>query len=238
MGSVSLIINHDLYSDPYDYDFSLLKLSTPVDFLANPHIRPICLPTSASNMYTGDTATVTGWGMTAEGGKISDVLREVDLEVLPNWACKEIYEKSFNITSRMICANEYGKSACYGDSGGPLVTTAGDGISPGQNYELIGVDAGASSKCAQPGYAEVFARVTSELDWIKFIIGDGEFCPREIADMFVESSGGAQKHQSSRLGTYAYDDTQVIHGKPVWKSTKNANLLYFDESEEQFLPLK
>ena len=41
----------------------------------------------------------------------------------------------------MLCANEEGggKDACQGDSGGPLVTSNGDdGVTPGQNYELIG----------------------------------------------------------------------------------------------------
>ena len=32
-----------------------------------------------------------------------------------------------------------GKDACQGDSGGPLVTTlGGNGVTPGQNYVLIG----------------------------------------------------------------------------------------------------
>ena len=45
------------------------------------------------------------------------------------------------ITDDMLCANERGggKDACQGDSGGPLVTAnGGDGVTPGQNYELIG----------------------------------------------------------------------------------------------------
>ena len=40
----------------------------------------------------------------------------------------------------MLCANVAGggKDSCDGDSGGPLVTASGDGVTPGQNYQLIG----------------------------------------------------------------------------------------------------
>ena len=44
------------------------------------------------------------------------------------------------ITDNMICGHVVGggKGSCYGDSGGPMVTTTGDGVTPGQNYQLIG----------------------------------------------------------------------------------------------------
>ena len=40
----------------------------------------------------------------------------------------------------MLCAvvPGGGKDACQGDSGGPLVATSGDGVTAGQNYDLIG----------------------------------------------------------------------------------------------------
>ena len=45
-----------------------------------------------------------------------------------------------DITDNMICGHVVGggKGSCHGDSGGPMVTTAGDGVTPGQNYKLIG----------------------------------------------------------------------------------------------------
>ena len=80
---------HDSF-DPYsnlNYDFSMIKLETEVDFQAYPNIRPICLPTDPSETYTGVTATVTGWGAKC-GGQLATVLNEVNLTVLSNVACK------------------------------------------------------------------------------------------------------------------------------------------------------
>ena len=38
----------------------------------------------------------------------------------------------------MLCTEKLDKTACYGDQGGPLMITSGDGVTPGQNYDLIG----------------------------------------------------------------------------------------------------
>ena len=75
-------------SSTTDDDFSMLKLKNAVDFSANPHIRPVCLPTDTSETYVGVTATVTGWGTKSSGGSLSSTLREVEVEVLSNSACK------------------------------------------------------------------------------------------------------------------------------------------------------
>merc|ERR1712233_276310 len=88
-------------------------------------------------------STVTGWGTTSSGGSTSNVLLEVDVQVISNSECNAAYG---GITDNMLCAADAsgngGSDACQGDSGGPLVSCGADGncgTTPGQNYELIGV---------------------------------------------------------------------------------------------------
>ena len=63
------MLRHPEYK-PYQKpnDIALLRLDRLVDFAANPHIRPVCLPTQTNQSYAGQTATATGWGLTTEGG--------------------------------------------------------------------------------------------------------------------------------------------------------------------------
>ena len=71
----------------------------------------------------------------------------------------------------MLCIDYPGGNACPGDSGGPLMTkrAGDDGVTPGQNYELIGAasfGAPIGQACNASGYT-VYGRVTSILDWIE-----------------------------------------------------------------------
>ena len=71
-----------------DFDFSMVKLASAVDFSAHPHIRPICLPTDSRNSFAGVKATITGWGRVVSGGQQPSVLQEVDLIALSNSQCR------------------------------------------------------------------------------------------------------------------------------------------------------
>jgi len=182
--AISQIKDHPDYDhSTTDIDFSLLKMKKTVDFSKYPHIRPICLPVDASKNYADFTATVSGWGTLSSGGSTTNKLREVDVKVLSNSDCKNNYDyPSSWITSQMLCANVNGggKDACQGDSGGPLVSSGtGDGVSAGQNYELIGVVSWGSG-CADANYPGIYARVTKQLDWIASTTTSGwSTCPRE-----------------------------------------------------------
>jgi len=193
---VEIIVPHPNYeviedeSFIYDnFDFALLKLASQVDLKANPSIKPVCLPTSVSKDYAKDLAIATGWGVTEEDGDIlSDTLQEVEVEVLSNKDCRKNTGYGNHITANMVCAGDLtlgGVDACQGDSGGPLISSGdGDGVTEGQNYEIIGVNSFGLG-CARPGFPGVYARVSTVLDWIKETVFDtGSLtCPRILLNL-------------------------------------------------------
>ena len=76
-------------------------------------------------------------------------------------------------------------SACRGDPGGPLMTTRrpeDDGVTPGQNYELIGLVSIGFKDCSiHKKSLDYFARVTFAVDWIKEKLTESnEPCPRQF----------------------------------------------------------
>jgi hypothetical protein len=48
-----------------DNDIALLRIDA-IDWATNPKIRPACLP-DTDDQYTGQTATITGWGKMTHG---------------------------------------------------------------------------------------------------------------------------------------------------------------------------
>jgi len=162
--------SHPSYnSGNQDNDFAIIQLASPVTFTAA--VSPVCLPTSSSSSFAGKTATVTGWGTLSSGGSQPNILQEVDVTVSTNTQCMSgtAYSNG-DITSNMLCASAGGKDSCQGDSGGPLVSKEGG------SFSLIGVVSWGYG-CAQAGAPGVYARVTSQMDWIKGEMAGGT-CPR------------------------------------------------------------
>ena len=87
---VSKIRSHPHYNnDNADYDFSILFLNSPLTFSST--IGAVCLPASTQSQYTGQVATVTGWGLTSSGGSQASTLQEAEVEVISNEACSDHY---------------------------------------------------------------------------------------------------------------------------------------------------
>ena len=75
--------NYDQHS--LEYDISILTLVTPLLF--SPSAAPICLPASTSRLYTGQTATATGW----DSSLPAPTVHEAEVTVVSNAVCKNVW---------------------------------------------------------------------------------------------------------------------------------------------------
>jgi len=177
---VCSVTDHPNYnSRTVDYDFSILRLCSPVTFQTD--IQPACLPATTSYSADDREAVVSGWGTLSSGGRQPTILHDVTLQTMTNTQCtgsSTIYSSS-SITNQMICASAAGKDSCQGDSGGPLVATESDG-----SYTLIGVVSWGIG-CAQSNAPGVYSRVTSVLPWIQDNMS-GTTCPARTRESAFE----------------------------------------------------
>jgi len=160
-------LQHPFYNKrTTDNDFMLLFLeraiNAEVDFVR-----------ITNNVVDVDEAvTIYGWGDKHASDSILDLaneLQEVEVYTLSNEECDDSegmvggWQDSYNgqISSNMICAeSEEQKDACQGDSGGPLVKVQGG------TYEQVGVVSWGVG-CANDAFPGVYARVSSQFNWIK-----------------------------------------------------------------------
>lgn len=114
------------------------------------------------------TATVTGWGVTADGNP-TDTLQRAELPIVSETTCKAAYANiGLNVSSNTLCAGyaKGGIDACTGDSGGPL--NAWDAQT--KSWVQIGIVSWGKG-CAQPGLFGVYTRVDSFASWIASTTG-------------------------------------------------------------------
>ncbi|EDW36357.1 GL17749 [Drosophila persimilis] len=166
--NVKRVIVHRQY-DPatFENDLALLEMDSPVQF--DTHIVPICMPNDAAD-FTGRMATVTGWGRLKYGGGVPSVLQEVQVPVIENSVCQEMFHTAGHnkkILNSFLCAGYANgqKDSCEGDSGGPLVLQRPDG-----RYELAGT-VSHGIKCAAPYLPGVYMRTTFYKPWLRSITG-------------------------------------------------------------------
>ncbi|XP_063871145.1 brachyurin-like [Scylla paramamosain] len=133
-------------------DIALIRLPFFVTF--NSYINSIRLPSSA--IGTGQVVVATGWGIYSnDESAISPVLREVQLTIISNAACREAYH--YYIHPYVVCSDgSPGKGTCNGDSGSPI----------NKDGEIHGITSfGAAVGCAV-GFPDAFTRIYHYLDWI------------------------------------------------------------------------
>ncbi|XP_057659317.1 serine protease filzig [Diorhabda carinulata] len=166
--NVKRVIVHKQYdAQTFENDLALLELEKPVQF--DQHIVPICLPQDNED-FTGRMATVTGWGRLKYGGGVPSVLQEVQVPIMENHVCQEMFRTAGHskiILESFLCAGYANgqKDSCEGDSGGPLVLQRPDG-----RYQLAGT-VSHGIKCAAPYLPGVYMRTQFFKPWITTITG-------------------------------------------------------------------
>ncbi|KAL4707749.1 hypothetical protein ACJJTC_014930 [Scirpophaga incertulas] len=163
------------YAGTLDNDLAIIKMDHPVEWTKYPHISPACLPDKYTD-YAGQRCWTTGWGKDAFGdyGKYQNVLKEVDVPILPHGQCQQQLRQTrlgynYELNPGFVCAGgEEGKDACKGDGGGPLVCERGG------TWQIVGVVSWGIG-CGQAGVPGVYVKVAHYLDWISQITG--KFAP-------------------------------------------------------------
>ena len=113
-----------------------------------------------------ERVTISGFGRTREGGRISAKLMMADVPLISNADCNAPSVYNGRIASSMLCAGQLQPDSqgdivdsCQGDSGGPLVS----GVRG--NPKLVGVVSWGRG-CARPNSPGVYTRVASYYPWI------------------------------------------------------------------------
>lgn len=135
-------------------DIAIITLEEPLRITEK--VKPIELPESGEMLAEGTLITVTGWGLTKEGGKeLPEALKAVNKPIISLEKCNKLYRNRISLD--MLCAGlpQGGADACQGDSGGPLVV----------NNKLYGVVSWGDG-CGRPKAPGVYARVSHFVDWI------------------------------------------------------------------------
>ena len=107
---------------------------------------------------------------TCVAGRGSNVLRKVEVPVVPLKECAVLYSQFdpkllINITSSQICAGgEKGRDVCAGDTGGPLVYL-GEHISR-RRLVNFGIVSFGPRACGTGGIPSVYTRISHYMDWI------------------------------------------------------------------------
>jgi len=208
---VSRIIVHEGYDTiSQENDVALLQLTQRA---AVATVRP--LPADDAQLAQGGrNATAIGWGYTAEGGDVQNVLRRVALQIVSNEACNAPSAYAGGITSGMLCAGfrAGGKDSCQGDSGGPLVVSNGNG-----GFYQAGVVSWGEG-CGEPNKYGVYTRVSNYQPW--------------IADQMAGRSASPATPQSPRLRNGVPSNSRA-EALPVRKKVEKKPGKKVDKKTEQ-----
>ncbi|XP_076449527.1 trypsin-3-like [Babylonia areolata] len=162
-GVQHFLMHQDYNSYTYEHDIALLTLNEPMEF--NECVWPICL--TPPHTPSGENCTVSGWGTTSSGGRVSDVLKMAEVITHMGPMCKtafNIYDQNYlPNTDVQLCGGfpDGGHDSCQGDSGGPLVCWSDEN----RSFVQVGV-VSYGKGCALASFPGIYTNVAHYHSWI------------------------------------------------------------------------
>ncbi|MCP4767221.1 MAG: serine protease [Gammaproteobacteria bacterium] len=159
VGVKAILLHPNWNRITFDSDIAILETMEAIE----PTIIQLVSKSDAETLVPeGVFGTVTGWGLTESGARISKILQHVGIKIVSNETCSDPKSYGDKITSRMICAgfSAGGKDSCQGDSGGPLIVLDND-----TSYKQVGIVSWGEG-CAKPEKYGVYTRVSEFESWV------------------------------------------------------------------------
>nr|WGN96293.1 setae polypeptide [Ochrogaster lunifer] len=160
----------------FQEDIAIVILASTIEYKT--YVQPVCLNFEYNferrQLVEGKMGKVAGWGLTAENGVASPVLKVTELPYVEIGRCFDSLPPGFKeyITSDKICAgyNNNGTPLCKGDGGGGLVFPKYDqGV---ERYYLRGIVSTApnNENLCNANTLTTFTRVRMHEDFIKMYL--------------------------------------------------------------------
>jgi len=150
-------VQHPDYLGGIDNDYLMVKLKKSSKY------STVLLDDGSADLSSGVDVNIMGWGHHEWQGSKSNVLMEIESDVVNNTDCYNDY--GGKITGNMLCAARAGKDACTYDSGGPLIIKGANA-----STDVLAGIVSWGKECAYPDHPGVYARVSPKIDWINEII--------------------------------------------------------------------
>ena len=204
---VEIIANESYVPQLTLNDVALLKLRSPA---SSPPQKLVSRGVSGSLVIENRRSTVIGFGRLTEGGNSSPRLKQVDIPIVGQPACRNIYGAD-RITAANFCAGEANKDSCQGDSGGPLFVAN----ETGEQLQAGVVSWGRG--CGRADAFGVYASVGNFESWIRQRVPDAQFAVPASSNSSSQAVSGLTSGATTnpQPGTMAQVRIDILEGTRV-----------------------
>jgi len=208
--------------DPRRIHYNLAILVTEYNFVYQRHIGPVCLPEPNESFDNRQDCWSSGWGADSSDlnqGLFSDTLKKIDMPIVPQSRCRNIFRKNNYPSSRVhpswLCVGGVkDKDTCKGDGGSPHVCFNKD-----NKYVLVGsVSHGVGCGTEIPAS---YSNIAGSMCWIDYVMSTVPNAEFDVDNVEAEEDlglrqGGAYKSVNKlteeQCGDFRANNPELFNG--------------------------